>query len=68
MQLTVKGIDYAVSGETLEDMIVTPSRSMDILGVETLEKVTDTSGKFSLYLKDKNGKGSNEKRQAGFKF
>ena len=55
-ELTVKGIDYAVSGETLEDMIVTPSRSMDILGVETLEKVTDTSGKFSLYLKDKNGK------------
>ena len=55
--LKVKDIDYTVSGKALEDMVVTPSRQpQDILGVATLKKVTDASGKFSLYLKDKNGK------------
>jgi len=54
-ELTVKGIDYTVSGETLEEKVVTPSRqTFDVLGVG--KKATNEDGKFSLYLKDKNGK------------
>ena len=54
--LKVKDIDYTVEGTDLKNMVVIPSRQpRDILGVAALEKVTDTSGKFSLYLKDKKG-------------
>ena len=65
-ELTVKGINYAVEGTELKDMVVIPSRQSivpagtpgsekdDLLGA-SVGVVKDLAGKFSLYLKDKDG-------------